>query len=53
MPLGAHSLKGRGQKKRSVLINAVLQRAGKKKKPCLYASQKQIMVNNTKITDIK
>lgn len=29
--LGAHSLKGRGQKKRSVLINAVLQRAGKKR----------------------
>lgn len=51
--LQSSKYKGRGQEKHSVLINAVLQRAGEKKKPRLYASKKQIMVNNTKITDIK
>lgn len=53
VPLEAHSLKAEVRRNILFLLMQFYRELGKKKKPYLYASQKQIMVNNTKITDIK
>lgn len=51
MLLGAHSLKA--EVRRNTLFLLMQLYGEEKKKSSLCASQKQIMANNTKITDIK
>lgn len=51
--LGAHSLKTEVRRNTLFLLMQFYGKEKKKKKSSRYASQKQIMANNTKITDIK